>query len=559
MSEYSVRGVPHSAARVRLDEVCLGLAVLVAVVIIVVDHRLATRPLWYDEQWRALFISMPVGELWSSLDSANAPMAVGWLLVERLAALAGNRELWLRLPMIAMVPAVGITTYLLARRWLPYVWATAATLLVLLNGSLLAYGFQLKSYLWEAVIANVVLLLWCAAGDRRASGSAAVPWYLGMGLCCVLSLTAPLILAPLLLADAVGVARERWWRGLLGPLTAGALAAAHFALWVLPQTYLTTDPYWQPFFLPHSAHAIGPALWAGARGLVPEVVTAGMLAPETFPGNVFEGSPLVASPHPELRGILTVALVVLWTAGAVWCLRDRRARPLLLALCGAGALIVVGAYASIWPFGWNRSNLFLAPALILLAVTGAQASWRALRRVTSRLSAAGMLALRVVAAAALVASWLVAALFGAHWVGTLRSTAGDPILLGDLGTLVSEERAAARPGDAAIVLTGRTDVRLWIRPYWYYMDNYDGYGTDHGRIPPSSTYTATHLVPDAQSAFLRSLPQRSRLHLVLYNEQLGGAGRRELEFLRSHGWCLQRRQTRSLTGAWILLSRCAPT
>jgi hypothetical protein len=557
-SNASPRRVPTACppASDRLDLACLGLVLLTAVAVIAVDHRLLTRPLWYDEQWRAFFIFMPAQELWSQLHSANAPMAFGWLLLERLAALLGNRELWLRLPMVAMVPAAGITTYLLARRWLRQLWATAAALLVVLNGSLLTYGLQLKSYPWEAVIANVVLLLWWSAHDRRAAGSPALPCYAGMGLCCVLSLTAPLVVAPLLLADAVAVVGGRWWRGLLGPLAAGTLALAHLVLWVRPQRYLTTDQYWQRFFLPHSTHAAGHALWSGARGLVPEVVTAGMLQPETLKGNVFEGSPLTASPHPRLQGMVAVALVVLWTAGALRCLRSQRARPLLLAICGAGAGIVAGAYLSVWPLGWNRANLLLAPALILLAVTGAEASMRALRRIAAPLPPAGGSALQAVAGAALAGVWSVAALFGAHWTGTLRTTAAAPMLLGDLGKLVEQERAATRAGDAAIVLTGRSDVRLWIRPYWYYMDHYDGHGAPGGRIPPSSTYTATHLLPDAQDAFLRSVPARSRIQLILYNQQLGEPERQELEFLRSHGWCAGRQETSRLTGTWIMLLRC---
>jgi hypothetical protein len=63
-----------------LPVVLLGL--LTAAVGVVFRHLLL-QPLWSDEQWRPLRISLPQG-VWSHLDQAPSPSALGWLVIERV-------------------------------------------------------------------------------------------------------------------------------------------------------------------------------------------------------------------------------------------------------------------------------------------------------------------------------------------------------------------------------------------------------------------------------------------------------------------------------------------
>jgi len=63
-----------------LPVVLLGL--LTAAVGVVFRHLLL-QPLWSDEQWWPLRISLPQG-VWSHLDQAPSPSALGWLVIERV-------------------------------------------------------------------------------------------------------------------------------------------------------------------------------------------------------------------------------------------------------------------------------------------------------------------------------------------------------------------------------------------------------------------------------------------------------------------------------------------
>jgi hypothetical protein len=63
-----------------LPVVLLGL--LKAAVGVVFRHLLLQPP-WWDEQWRACGSACPQ-DVWSHLDQARAPSALGWLVIEPL-------------------------------------------------------------------------------------------------------------------------------------------------------------------------------------------------------------------------------------------------------------------------------------------------------------------------------------------------------------------------------------------------------------------------------------------------------------------------------------------
>src|SRR5215471_18234783 len=134
-------------------------------------RHLLSRPFYYDEASRAYEIAQG-GAFVSHLGTAAAPLSLGWVGIENAARLVlGNTEAGLRGPMFAVLPVLGLATYVLARRWLGPVVSFCAAALLLVNGWIVNYALQLKSYSYEglfAVAAVAVYLLAQRASWRRA-------------------------------------------------------------------------------------------------------------------------------------------------------------------------------------------------------------------------------------------------------------------------------------------------------------------------------------------------------------------------------------------------------
>ena len=76
-----------------------------------------TLPFWFNEQWRAYYISNQ-GNWWQALKSDGAPFPAGWYFLERLSgSLFGSTELALRIPTAIFLPITCVLLLLLARRW----------------------------------------------------------------------------------------------------------------------------------------------------------------------------------------------------------------------------------------------------------------------------------------------------------------------------------------------------------------------------------------------------------------------------------------------------------
>ena len=176
-SPAAARELP--ARPVRLSRSGIGeMAAIGALIAVAGLHfllrHLLTRPFWGDEGWRAYDIALGIGFL-HHLNASGAPLAPGWLAIEDGAhALFGSTESGLRLPMFLTLPAVGVATYLLARRWLGAWVSAAAAMLLLVNGWVVNNALQLESYTYEALfsIAAVGLFLLIRRAGR-ASGRAA--------------------------------------------------------------------------------------------------------------------------------------------------------------------------------------------------------------------------------------------------------------------------------------------------------------------------------------------------------------------------------------------------
>ena len=326
-----------------------------------------TEPFWFNEQWRAFYIS-DSGNWWATLKGDGAPFPAGWYFLERFSSvLFGSTELALRLPTAAFVPIGCVLLLLLGRRWMPTPAAVVVALLATLTGTLLCYGIQVSEYQIDAAAAVAVVLLHEIVWDveRPTWRSLRIPLaYAGIAFACVGSTPAIFLAAPLLTLDALQAA----WRRNLGPHLVGSVAAgmivlAHLAFFVLPQSarVLRSSSYWNARFLPH--HGIGSQVafvWDGVRGFVTGAFTGSTQGPL--------GGPLIG------RGwgwALTLTFGVLLCVGVVEAARTIRGRTILFALVASQVLTLIASFLRYWPFGFVRTNLYLLPLLVLLAGIGA--------------------------------------------------------------------------------------------------------------------------------------------------------------------------------------------
>jgi len=519
-----------------------------------------TRPLWYDEQWRAYHFSLSGPDFWAGIRQTNAPLAAGWVAFEKLAvALLGNREVPLRLPGVVAYLAIGVATYALARRFLGTPGSFLVAAGVVVNANILEFSLQLKPFGIEVLAAELAALLWLDAERPGRALAGRLARYAGMGLCAVTGTAAAFVVGPLLLVDGVRLARDRTLGRLLPPLLAGTITLVHLKGFVLLQTRQTESAYWDAYFLPHGplGDKVGFVLDRLA-GFVPELVVANLASAR---GGV-SGWLTFGGAAAWMLGPFMVAALAL---GVVAGLRSRPGRALLAVLLLSLAAQLVASSMRLWPFGFARTNLFLVPFAYLLAGMGVAWTLSALRRLAARrppartwLEAgtglrwamrrlwalwlvvpawlaplvapgrvrrlAGLSFAGRTAAAALVLLFALAAVnlvsVGQASVGQMRLIERDNDGLpfgGELRGLVRNARLRTTPTDVAVHV-GDMTTKGWD---YYMRPDYDGYSAavrPRSAIPPQRTITTAD--PAVLGRFLARHPRARFVFVVIQRGEL---------------------------------------
>ena len=241
------------------DRICIGLLLVLSFTLVIVLRDMLTRPLWYNEQWRAWHLSLH-RQFLEQLASTNSPMAAGWVAITKASALVlGNREVALRLPIVLTMPALAWVGYLLARRWLG-VGASLLTIVALLaNVMVMTYSTQLAPYDLEAACVTAALLLWLQAADPGRSTRGRWTRHLAMGTLAMFATPVVFLLGPLLATDLVRSGRRRRWQQVGPTVAAGGLAVAHLGFYIGQQTGQSHGPYWNDHFLPRGSLGRVPA------------------------------------------------------------------------------------------------------------------------------------------------------------------------------------------------------------------------------------------------------------------------------------------------------------
>jgi len=519
-----VAGEPHSEGRAartqrrvdrrrqrrRLAAAIVACAVVPSIVVVSLWDNL-TEPFWFNEQWRAYYISNS-GNWWGALKTDGAPFPAGWYFLERIAgAVFGSTELVLRIPTALFLPAGCVLLLLLARRWMP-LWAALVVALVgSLTGTLVSYAVQLSEYQIDAAGAVAVVLLHEIVWDVKQPtwrSMRILLAYGGIALTCIFSTPVVFIAGPLLLLDAVRSLRRPLGPRLVGAVAAGVVILVELAAFVLPQSSLRASAYWDQQFLPHSGLGAQAAFVGdGLRGFVTGIFTS---SPQSgLPGLVL---------GTQWAWALTLAFGLLLCVGVVEAARSSHGRTLLFAIVVSQVLTLIASSQRYWPFGFVRTNYYLIPLLMLLAglggavlarfgaglltrTTGSRRAWTALPR-----RAAG-----VVLCAAVLASVGLAV---ASEVGAYRQTRGSVNAAqygSGIGTVVTAVQTQARHG-AAVVVTGG----VMTNPGWrYYGYEYDGRATKSGRQIPLSrvSFPAQHGSPAITAMVDRLNPSQVFLYV----------------------------------------------
>lgn len=524
------------------DLLAIAGLIAVATAIEILLRHLLTRPFYYDEASRAFEIAQG-GAFLAHLSTAAAPLSLGWVGIETAARLVlGNTEAGLRAPMFAVFPLLGVATHVLARRWLGPAASFCVAALLLVNLWIVNYGLQFKSYSYEALFAVATLGLYLAIQRATWSRARLVGLYIALGLTCVFSLPNLFIMFPLLVLDLVRALRQRSALRIAGEAVAGAIALAHYALFVRPQSGVASTGFFQVNYPPHGLSAFPRFVVQGFGSYFPSLITGVVGATNYLPTYHL---PVAA------HALLAVALVALLAAGVVAAARDAAGRALLAAVGGALLLELIGSILHRWPFGLMRANIFVVPLLYILGGMGAVWLARALRGL--RPAGGGLPAALTWWRAAGIAAGVVA-LIGAGAAGGVATAQGfaesnhlqtQPTLFGDVKAAVAAARAQAVRGDLVIIRADRSPPDWYAAPWLYYMGMYQGYPPKVAalpRIPARNTISVVYVTPAAVDRFLAAHPGSPAIFLLEFNTPPGSrfpqwAHLESLNTLRRFGYC----------------------
>ena len=452
------------------DPACVVLLVaLVAGIEVAVRHA-ALRPLWYDELWRAHYLSVPVRDFWAEIRLANAPTALGWAVLSRGAAEVLGWHAWvLRLPQ----PLLAAGTYALTRRFTGGPTALAAGALLGVSGTIVDLGSQFKPYTIEAICAIGVLALWLSCPAGAGTSSRRLGRRTLAGALTVFTVPLAFLIGPLALADVLLVRGDRRTRlrTALEAAPAVLLTAAHALLFVARQSRQRRSHYWDKHFL------AGRGLLGGLRFVRDQVVTLAGSAPPGVDRTDVNLVHTVTDGGAVETWVLAPAFALAFVLGAVVLLRRYDGRVVLFALMGAEAVELATSALRYWPFGPTRANLFLVPLLTLVPAVGISALVARARR--SLLLAPAALALTLVAVVSLVSA--------ASSTQELFRHQRDLRLIDQIGPATDAARRLARPGDLTVV------AGEFVRPAWLYAMQVRADGPTGLRpIPLSETVFVAH-------------------------------------------------------------------
>lgn len=519
----------------RVDLLCGVLLIAMVIGIEIAVRHAALRPLWYDELWRAHYLSVPVRDFWADIRQANAPSPLGWAAVTRGAAELFGWHPWvLRLPQLITLPLLSAGMYALTRRFTGPPTAFVAAALLGISGTIVDLGSQLKPYTIEAIFAIAVVAVWLThpAGTGRTADRVGRRTLAGALTVCTIPLA--FLIGPLALADVfmVGGGWRARLRAALEATPAVLLTAGHTLLFVARQSVQRRGDYWNDQFL------AGRGFIGGLRFVGNQLLALAGSAPpgvdRTDP-NLVHG---ITDGTAVAVWVLAPAVAVFSLVGARVLLRRTDGRVVLIALFGAQLLELVASANRYWPFGPNRTNLFLVPLLTLVPAVGVGELVVLVRR-RRPLAPTALVFITVTTISLLSAGSATVRLI--QHQRDLRS-------IDQLGAATDAASRLLRPGDVSVV------AGPLVRPGWLYSTQVRAL-----RVVPVPGSRTVFVPFDGRAADLAALgggaaPPEQVLLFVLDIERT--AERPEVARLRSVGYCPVSSRHFPVTGRLTVLRAC---
>ncbi len=465
---------------------CLVLLAMPVVYLASVRSSLSA-PFWFDEQWVANNLSLP-GHFWIIPIQNQAPVAAGWFFLARgVSLLVGSTESTLRSVGAAAFIAAFPLIFFYSRRFVGNFTAFVFAPLVMFSSLILSYVLQLKEYEIDISATVLILILFRVGSTTAGPRRTLVMWACGAGtaLCCCASLPAIFVLAPLMGLVAYRVVRARRLDQFsMAQGVASLVALVHMKYFVLAQNQITQHGKWNPhgYWFPQ----FFPSLQSGkAAGFV----VGGFFDFFRLPFVVWRNFN-VEAPVPTIGNaaawLLGFVVLLSFLVGLISLLQSRGGQELLAATLGSLLLLLVGSMVHRWPWGFERTNLFVVPLIYLVALVGLYrvarfmpGRWVPLAKVSAgaRLLALGARILVGVLAVSFV-------MFDMHSISDSRATllatvkaennpaaiSGTTPYGSELRSAVAEVAQEARSKSIVLVVFGDMAIQGWH----YYQFEYGG-------------------------------------------------------------------------------------
>jgi hypothetical protein len=544
----STTALPPRRLRSLGPDLLIGLLLIGAATLGVYGvRRVVTRPLWYDEQWRAYFFSLHGHEFWNQIHNINAPNGLLYVGAVKLSTATFGQHPWaLRLPAAVAVPVLAVLTYAYARRFVGRAGSVLVALVVAGSSGALSQSLQLKPYLVEAAATAAVLLLWAATpapgtGRRRRR---VILFTIAAVISCI-AVPGVFLIVPLVVAEPILLRADLRRRvgALLDVLPALAISLLHTGLFVGAQAAQRHTDYWNFAFT--SGRDPSDALHF-------LVNSTRNLAAGTALAFTSSSTPVNGVQHLGWVASAAAAVVIAgWVMAAATVWRTRPGRQLLI-VCGCflgGSTLA--SELRYWPYGLIRTNIFIIPALAVLAVAGWAALWRigmsAMRSPQRRwqLRPPAAVALSAMAAAACGVLVLDGARLEQWRIGTRNAIYGD-----QLAAAAFYVRAHARPGE----LVAYGDV-MAIRGWQWALDAADG-PRGLRRIPATDQLAFMRFDDGSVARALRAHAGSDAAYLYIA-KGVGPGSIQELrqQFTATH-WCASQSLRYPTSGLLLKLSPC---
>lgn len=313
-------------------------------------HYARDPAVWHDEAaMLANVLNLPVSGWLGPLlhDEASPPLFL--LLQKAVVAILGDSQYALRLPSFLAGCLSVVVTAVVARRWLPPVWAAVAVGLVAVSDRLLFHACEAKSYSFDVLLAGGAI--WFVTKDRwpmwvrSLIGAATAP------LCIWIAFPACFVFGGVLTALLPSAWRANW-AGKAAFVAFALSVGVSFGLLVVgpakAQRTPDMDACWERGSFPPWEEPAKVPVWAVANSF--DVVRYNF--------------------HPYGWPLLVPVLVGAWAVSRKpggWTVACAALLPMPLALLAA----LLGKY----PYSASRLEAFLAPGLALLAAVGLWQFW----------------------------------------------------------------------------------------------------------------------------------------------------------------------------------------